>query len=114
MIQAGMRLMLGTDNAMFAHPSLLREMEFAYMVARLHGGVLPEAILAMAYEAANLLTGPSRMAIQEGAPCNFLVLDIPRGGDTAYRVIKASEADIALLAFGPWAWDRERGWLRED
>ncbi|MEE9592726.1 MAG: amidohydrolase family protein, partial [Thermoplasmata archaeon] len=30
MIQAGMRLMLGTDNAMFAHPSLLREMEFAY------------------------------------------------------------------------------------
>ncbi|MFQ5553618.1 MAG: amidohydrolase family protein, partial [Thermoplasmata archaeon] len=56
MHEAGIRLMLGTDNAMLAHPSLLREMEFAYQVARLHGGVPPEAILAMAYEAANLLT----------------------------------------------------------
>ncbi|MFQ5552807.1 MAG: hypothetical protein ACE5EW_03725, partial [Thermoplasmata archaeon] len=76
--------------------------------------VPPEAILAMAYEAANLLTGPSRMAIQEGAPCNFLVLDLPWGGDAAYRVIKASEADIALLAVGSRVWDRERGWLPED
>ncbi|MDX1534324.1 MAG: amidohydrolase family protein, partial [Thermoplasmata archaeon] len=111
---AGLRLMLGTDNAMLAHPSLLREMEFAYEVAKLHGGLPPEDILAMAYEGANLLTGPSRMAIQEGAPCNFLVLDLPLGGDAAYRVIKASEADIALLAVGPWVWDRERGWLPED
>jgi cytosine/adenosine deaminase-related metal-dependent hydrolase len=114
MRDAGLRLMLGTDNAMFAHPSLLREMEFAYQVAKLQGGVPPEAILAMAYEAANLLTGPSRMAIQEGAPCNFLVLDLPWGGDAAYRVIKATEADIALLAVGPRTWDRERGWLPED
>ncbi|MFQ6013763.1 MAG: amidohydrolase family protein, partial [Thermoplasmata archaeon] len=80
MRDAGLRLMLGTDNAMFAHPSLLREMEFAYQVAKLRGGVPPETILAMAYEAANLLTGPSRMAVREGAPCNFLVLDLPWGG----------------------------------
>ncbi|MFQ5919659.1 MAG: amidohydrolase family protein [Thermoplasmata archaeon] len=110
---AGLRLMLGTDNAMFAHPSLLREMEFAYQMAKLHGGLPPEDILTMAYAAANLLTAPSRKAIQEGAPCNFLVLDLPGGGDAAYRVIKASEADIALLAVGPWIWDRERGWLPE-
>ncbi len=114
MREAGMRLMLGTDNVMLNHPSLLRELEFAYQVAKLQGGVPPEAILAMAYEAANLLTGPSRMAIQEGAPCNFLVLDLPWGGDPAYRVIKASEADIALLAVGSRVWHRERGWLPED
>lgn len=111
---AGLRLMLGTDNAMLAHPSIMREMEFAYQVAKLHGGVPPEDILAMAYEAANLLTRPSRIALQEGAPCNFLVLDLPGGGDAAYRVIKASEADIALLAVGPRIWDRERGWLPEE
>jgi cytosine/adenosine deaminase-related metal-dependent hydrolase len=110
---AGLRLMLGTDNAMFAHPSLMGEMEFAYQVAKLHGGLSPGDILAMAYEAANLLTAPSRRAIQEGAPCNFLVLDLPGRGDAAYRVIKASEADIALLAVGPRIWDRERGWLPE-
>ncbi|MFQ5987130.1 MAG: amidohydrolase family protein [Thermoplasmata archaeon] len=114
MHEAGIRLMLGTDNAMIAHPSLLREMEFAYQVAKLHRGVPPEAILAMAYEGANLLTGPSRMAIQEGAPCNFLVLDLPWGGNAAYRVIKASEADINLLVVGSQVWDRKRGWLPED
>lgn len=111
---AGLRLMLGTDNAMLAPPSLKTELEVAYQVARLRGGLPPRSILAMAYEAANLLTEPSPTHILEGDPCALLVLDLPLGGDPDYQAIRASEGDIALLAVGPRIWQRRKGWHTED
>src|SRR5205823_14583806 len=39
MLRAGVELHLGTDNAMINVPSMFREMEFAYRVARLNGDV---------------------------------------------------------------------------
>src|SRR5439155_26918103 len=48
MLRAGVELWLGTDNAMINVPSILREMEFAYRVARMKGEVPAREIVEMA------------------------------------------------------------------
>ncbi|MGM0404777.1 MAG: amidohydrolase family protein [Thermoplasmatota archaeon] len=48
MVKNGVTLSLGTDNAMLASPDMFREMEFAYRISRLKGGVTAEDILMMA------------------------------------------------------------------
>lgn len=110
----GLRLMLGTDNAMLAAPSVLTELGAAYDLARLRGGLPPADILAMAYAGANLLTGPSSNGIHEGGLARLLVLDLPLDGDPAYQTVRASEADIALLGVGTRIWQRRRGWTSEE
>lgn len=108
---AGLRLLLGTDNSMFSNPSMLCEMEFAYQVSKLRGGISPEAILNMAYAGAKLLCSPPSITIREGVPSNLLVLDVPTRGNGCYQAIKAMESDIMLLSLGPMVWMRDRGWL---
>jgi cytosine/adenosine deaminase-related metal-dependent hydrolase len=113
MLDAGLTLLLGTDNAMLSSPSILREMEFAYEVAKLRGGVSPRAILRMAHDGAKLLWRPHPITIQEGEPCSLLVLDAPSGGDPYYQVIRATAADILLISLGRWLWLRDKGRLKE-
>ncbi len=110
---SGLVLYLGTDNAMFADPSMLTEMEFAYRVARLKGELRPEDALAMALGGAKLLSDTHPITVQEGSPSNLVVLDVEAAGNAAYHVIKANEADISLLSLGPAVWVRESGWLKE-
>lgn len=111
MLAAGLTLMLGTDNAMFSSPSMLREIEFAYRLAKLEGGTPPQTVLAMAYAGAKLLRKRPPSPLQEGTPSDILVLDVPLGGDEAYQVIKATEGDIILISLGERIWLRGRGWL---
>lgn len=113
MAKAGLRLALGTDNVMVARPSMLREMETAYRVARLRGRIPPADVLRMAYEGANLLIRPPPIRIREGAPSRFLVLDVPLTGDVSYRAIHATAADISLVVLGRHVWMRDRGWIEE-
>ncbi len=113
MKEAGLDLYLGTDNAMLANPSMLTELQFAHRAARLRGGTPPEGILPMAFEGAKLLSGTHPITIQEGSPSNLVVLDAEAGGNAAYQVVKASEADITLLSLGPAVWIRQGGWLME-
>lgn len=113
MLAAGLDLSLGTDNAMIAGPSMLQELATAYRCARLHGGVPPAALLDMAVRGTNLLSEPPSRVLHHGGPSNLLVLDVPTSGDSAFQVIKASDADIALLSLGSRLWQRERGWVSE-
>lgn len=112
MLAAGLNLLLGTDNAMFANPSMLREIEFAYQVGRLKGGISPDAVLRMAYGGAKLLCGSHSITFQEGESSTFLVLKAPMGGDQCYQAIRAMETDILLLSIGPRLWLRDRGWQK--
>src|SRR5207245_9321814 len=65
MLRHGVELHLGTDNAMINTPSLFREMEFAYRVARLKGRVPAREMLEMALRGRPLAephaTSPSRV-----------------------------------------------------
>ena len=107
MAEAGVELYLGTDNAMVSTPSLLREMETAYKVARLHGGVRAETVIRMAVGARNAFSGTSPTALQPGEPADLLVLDVP--GDPAAAVLRAAGSDIALVTSGGRTWRRDQG-----
>lgn len=113
MAEAGLRMALGTDNAMVARPSMLREMETAYRVARLRGRLAPADVLRMAYAGAKLLSRPPPISVQEGVPSRFLVLDVPLTGDVSYRAVQATAADISMVACGSRVWLRDRGWIEE-
>lgn len=96
LLRIGVDVRLGTDNAMVNAPSMLREMEFAYKIARLRGRVDARDILAMA------LRGRGRDAergIREGDPADLVVFDLP--GDHAFAaLLRAVETNIALVMLG--------------
>ncbi len=71
MHHAGLKLALGTDNGMIASPCMFREMEFAYRVARLRGGVAPEEIIRMATVRGREILGIDDN--NEGAPARVIV-----------------------------------------
>ncbi len=48
MLSSGLRIALGTDNGMLTSPCMFREMNFAYLISRLYGGIEPEEIVKMA------------------------------------------------------------------
>ena len=101
---AGIRLMLGTDNAMFHAPSIWRELEFAYVATRLRRNPVSAAYLARAalVEPWRWLGTPDRARVREGGSARPLVLRLPPE-DPAYQVVtRTTEHLIARL--GP---DRE-------
>src|SRR5436305_13267596 len=63
LLRAGVELHLGTDNAMINTPSMLREMEFAYRIGRLKGGVSAKAIFELALRARRLVESKASRAI---------------------------------------------------
>src|SRR2546425_568469 len=106
-VRHGLTVRLGTDNAMVNSPSILREMEFAYKVSRLRGGLGAREILSMALHGTEGLSGPSNLGIRVGDPADLLVLDIPREGDLFAGLLRASESDIALVYLGGRTWGRK-------
>jgi cytosine/adenosine deaminase-related metal-dependent hydrolase len=72
MLELGITLLIGTDNAMFVQPDLWGEMAFVQTVYR----IPPRAILAMAIRGSRFL--PGMTWIREGSPARFLVIDAGR------------------------------------
>ena len=83
----GARVLLGTDNAMFQAPSVLRELEFAYLSARhARAPVSPEFLVRSAFvEPWRFLKEPERAHIRPGAPAPLL-FRLPTG-DPAYQLV---------------------------
>ena len=99
-LRHGLTVHLGTDNAMVNAPSVLREMEFAYKVSRLRGGIAAKDVLAMALRGRTGLAGPPRIGIRVGDPADLVVFDIPTDGDPFANLLRAAESDIALAYLG--------------
>lgn len=98
---------LGTDNAMVNSPSVLREMEFAYKVSRLRGGIGAQDVLTMALRGRNGFNRPPEIGIRVGDPADLVVFDIPHDGDATAALLKAAESDIALVYLGRRTWARK-------
>ncbi len=93
MLDAGLTLCLGTDNAMISSSNMLRELETAYRVARINGDVDPIDILMMAtWNPRKALNLPSYMGTESRE--HYLVIE--RGNrDPSYQVVtKTSSRDI--------------------
>ena len=104
LLRAGVEVWLGTDNAMINPPSMLREIEFAYRVARLRGQVSAREVFHMALRGRKLLDSTAFPGIRVGEPANLMVLDLPGGPHGHASLMRAGESDIALVVAGgvPW------------
>jgi cytosine/adenosine deaminase-related metal-dependent hydrolase len=85
---AGVRMMLGTDNAMFHAPSIWRELEFAYVATRLRGRPVSAAFLAQSalVEPYRWLGTPNAASIAADTGALPLVVRLPPD-DPAYQVV---------------------------
>ncbi|MFP3872605.1 MAG: amidohydrolase family protein [Candidatus Natronoplasma sp.] len=91
MLECGVTLSLGTDNAMISSPNMFREMETAYRIGMLQGEVSPEEILMMA-------TWNPRRSLSERCvkdEKDSLLILKHREGDPAYNLVKnAAPKDV--------------------
>ena len=104
MLRQGVELRLGTDNAMINTPSLLREMEFAYRVARMNGGVPAREIVEMALRGGRLANPDAKPAIRVGERADLVILDLPGGPNGFASLVRASASDVRLVVSGGQQW----------
>src|SRR6059058_795940 len=104
MLRQGVELRLGTDNAMINTPSLLREMEFAYRIGRLKGGVPARAIFEMALRARRLEDPKASLGIRVGCRADLVILDLPGGTNAFASLVRASASDVRLVVSGGRSW----------
>jgi len=103
----GLTVLLGTDNAMVNSPSILREMEFAYKVSRLRGGVSAKDVVAMGLRGSKDLAAPPEIGVRVGDPADLVVLDLPLEGDLFTAILRAAESDIGFVYLGGRTWRRK-------
>lgn len=94
---AGVRTMLGTDNAMFHSPSIWRELEFAYVTGRLlKRPVRPEFLFRAAFvEPYRWLGEPERARLTAGGPARPLVFRLPPD-DPEYQIVTRATAHLMV------------------
>jgi len=107
MLSKGVTLLLGTDNAMLNAPSMLREIDFAFRSAKLQGDVSPAEIVRTAIRGRKGLSAPDNSGVQIGDRARLTVLDMPAGKDPFSAVLRATEADVALVWLGEERWRRQ-------
>ncbi len=106
MLEKGVTLALGTDNAMLNKPySLLREMEFAYKISKLKGSVDAELILKMVLQNPRkvLNLGDDICLVQE-KKANFVVFDLPTKYPVHALVNGACSRDISMINVNNHIW----------
>ncbi|MEM4308881.1 MAG: amidohydrolase family protein [Thermoplasmata archaeon] len=95
MLDEGVELMLGTDNAMFNVPSIFREMEFLYK-CRLKGYIEPERILRMAIDTPRKFFLGKKEFFERGTRAELIVLKLP-STEPAYQVVaRGGEHNVML------------------
>ncbi len=105
MLRAGVELRLGTDNAMINVPSLLREMDFAYRVARMRGEVPAREIVEMALRGRRLRDPEVACAVRVGERADLVVLDVPGGPSGFASVLRSTASDVRLVVTGGTVWE---------
>jgi cytosine/adenosine deaminase-related metal-dependent hydrolase len=106
MQNCGVTLTLGSDNAMLNAPySLLREMEFAYKIARLSGGISAKDILDMVLiNSRKVLNLSDDIRFNLGMRANALVFELAKE-DPAYALVNGAQGkDISLISIDDFIW----------
>jgi len=114
MLEKGIHLMLGTDNAMLNSPSIFDEMRFVSQIFRERTDLTSGSILRMALNSRKVLKGQSGLSLKIGEPSEFLVLEWSGGNPENFIVEKASEKGISVISRGRRLWTRKDGNLKEE
>jgi cytosine/adenosine deaminase-related metal-dependent hydrolase len=104
MLAAGVDLRLGTDNAMINAPSMLREIEFAYRIARMRGDVSAKEIVDMALRGRTLADPKASCRIAVGERADLVVFDLPGGSSGFASLVRATASDVLLVVAGGRSW----------
>jgi len=101
MERVGVRMLLGTDNAMFHAPSIWRELEFAYVATRLRRRPVSAAFLARSVlvEPWRWLGTPDAARVAPETPVRPLVLRLPPD-DPEYQVVTRTTEHL-IVPVGP-------------
>ena len=104
MLENGLTVALGTDNAMICLPDMLAEMEAAARLLRSQGREGIREALDMAMNGRKLLNRQESFSIEPGARCELMVLR-HRGGDAMSDLVLRSAADAPeLVCIGNNCW----------
>ncbi len=104
LVEAGVTVALGTDNAMTCLPDMLAEMEVAARLMRSQGANGIREVLDMAMNGRKLLNGQEPFSIEPGARCELMVLR-HRGGDpTTDLVLRSASEPPELVCIGRKSW----------
>ncbi|OPY31129.1 MAG: chlorohydrolase [Methanomassiliicoccales archaeon PtaU1.Bin124] len=108
MVESGLKLALGTDNAMTTLPDMMTEMEFAARILRSQGGRSMRPILDMALLGGRLILNEvDSIGIAPGSPCEFMVLRSYEGDPVTNITLRSGERDVRFVCLGKYTW---RGW----
>jgi cytosine/adenosine deaminase-related metal-dependent hydrolase len=78
MLDKGVTVVLGSDNAMFNSPNIFKELKIGFDLANKFGPVKPETMLKMiTLNTKKVLNPKYHISLAPGSPSNFMVLDIP-------------------------------------
>ncbi|MEE8183584.1 MAG: amidohydrolase family protein [Thermoplasmata archaeon] len=106
MLGKGVRLMLGTDNAMISSPSILEEMKFAYYAGKLKGDIGLLDVIGMLTNSRKGLKGEGAIGLTVGNKPDFMVLAPQSHSPQLKHILTASEGDISLVCIGEKTWTR--------
>jgi cytosine/adenosine deaminase-related metal-dependent hydrolase len=114
MVKSGIKVLLGTDNAMLTPPDMLRELEFSFKCAKMKGGITPRELMEIAFHNPRILfepeTKPNAKHFETGSKANFIVLDIPKLNSFAHPenllCLGISRAQIELISIKNHIWRR--------
>jgi len=112
LLRAGVELWLGTNNAMINVPSMLREIEFAYRVARLKGEVPARTVFEMALRGRRLAEPDATGGLRIGERADLVVFDLPGGTSAFASLMRATASDVRLVVSGGRPWPPPEGAIR--
>lgn len=109
MIEAGVTLALGTDNAMFSVPDMFCEMEFAGRLLRYQGMKDISCVVDMAVSnGRKLLNRKLAIGIEPDSPCDFMVVGTKNGDAATNLVLRSAADDPKLICIGKKVWRTNR------
>jgi len=104
MLDNGLTVALGTDNAMLCLPDMLAEMETAARLLRMQGREGIKEALDMAFNGRKLLNRQESFSIEPGVRCELMVLR-HRGGDPISDLVLRNATDAPeLVCIGKNYW----------
>jgi cytosine/adenosine deaminase-related metal-dependent hydrolase len=105
MLDLGITVALGTDNAMVSMPDMYAEIEFAGRILRHQGRKDLNAVLDMAFSGGRkILNGKATIGIEPGAPCDFMVTRSKKGNAVTDLVLRSNASDTVMVCLGEKIW----------
>jgi cytosine/adenosine deaminase-related metal-dependent hydrolase len=105
MVDKGVILSLGTDNAMISMPDIFVEMEFAGRILRQQGMKRLDCVLKMVTShGRKIINEGTLIEMEPGSPCDFMVVRDKHGDPVTDLVLRTAGEDPTMVCTGGRTW----------